>query len=116
MLAFLLSVLPEYFWILVVAFASICLILGIISRQAAFKVLGIIVLLALMIPFIDTFLMNLDLWMLILLLVIFALVFIRWIFNLLFGKRTTDHLVALLLRDIFLLPFRFIRYLIRRRA
>jgi hypothetical protein len=116
MLAFLLSILPEYCWILIVALAGLCLMLGIISRQTAFGIVGIIILLALLIPFIDAFFMNLDLWILILLMVIFSLVFIRWIFNLLFGKRTTDHLVALLLRDIFFLPFRFVRYLIRRKA
>jgi hypothetical protein len=113
MLTFLLTILPENFWIIIMVFAGIGLMLGIISRQAAFGVLGTIVILALAIPFIDALFEDLPLWVLILLMIVFGFMFIRWTFNLFFGKRTTDHFAALILHDIFLLPFRFIRYLFR---
>lgn len=48
-----------------------------------------------------------------LLMVVLGFIFLRWTFNLFFGKGTTDYLVALILHDIFLLPFRFIKYLFK---
>ena len=113
MLRFLLTILPENYWIIIIVFAAIGLMVGIISKQAAFGVMGTIVLLALAMPFVDALLGSLDLWLLMLIMIVFGFMLIRWTFNLLFGQRTTDHLAALILHDIILLPFRFIRYLFR---
>lgn len=116
MLTFLLTILPEDYWIIIIVFAAIGLILGVISRQAAFGVLGMIALFALATPFVDVLLGSLDLWLLMLIMIISWFMFIRWAFNLLFGQRTTDHLVALILHDIIILPFRAVRFLIRKIA
>jgi len=116
MLAFLLSILPESFWILIIAFAGIGLMLGIISRQVAFGIIGIIILRALLMPFVDSLFDALPLWVLILLMIGFWFWLIRWGFSLLLGKRTADHFVAMILHDIFLLPFKLIKFLVRRRT
>jgi hypothetical protein len=113
MLTFLLTILPENFLIIIIVFADLGLILGLVSRQAAFGILWTIVILALAMPFVDALFDSLPLWVLILLMIAFGFMLLRWVFTLLFGRKTTAHLLALILHDIFLLPFRIIKSLLR---
>lgn len=113
----LLALLPDDALILAIIAIGIGLIIGVFSRRAAFGYVGMIVLYALLAPFIDALFDILPLWLVLLILTIFLLGIARAGLNMLFGRRATDTFVGLLMWNFFALPFRFLGYLlgIRRR-
>lgn len=107
--------LPESTWILVIVCLGIGVIVRLISTRTAFSVIGVLVLISLFEPILGALFESLPLWLLILVIIIFGLTTISWLMSLLVGKSTTDHFKAMILHDIFLLPFRLIGMLFRRR-
>jgi predicted MFS family arabinose efflux permease len=111
----MLSLLPECTWILVIVGVGFALMLQIISRQTAGRIIGTIVLLALLSPFVDSLFDTLPGWVSLLLLIGFCFSVGNWIIGALFGRHTASHLWALLLHDVILIPFRLVGHLFRRR-
>ena len=111
----LLALLPESMWILVIVGLGIGVILQIVSIKTAASVIGMFVLIALLSPFIGSLISCLPLWLILLLLVAFAISTINLVMNGVFGGHTSSHFWAMLLHDVVALPFRFIGFLFRRR-
>lgn len=107
MIQALIFLLPQETWICLLVLAGFLLMFG--FRKAAVSLIGTIILLALFSPFIDALVESLPTWMLVLLMLLTALSFLR----LVFGGRIADQVIAHLLYDILLLPFRFIGWLFR---
>lgn len=101
--------LPDEALILVLMAAGLALILG--FRAAAASMVGAVLAIALLSPFIEAGVGALPLvWQLLILLVL-AVVVMRALVGLVIGRRTSSHLAAMLLRDLILMPFRMIRWL-----
>lgn len=111
----ILPFLPECTWILVIVGVGFALIFKIISRQAAGRIIGGIVLFALLAPFVDSLFSALPGWVSILFLIVICVAIFNWVIGMLFGRHTSSHIWALLIHDVILLPFRFMGFLIRRR-
>lgn len=113
----LFMLLPDDALILVIIVISIGLIVGIFSKKVAFGYVGMIVVFAMLSPFIDALFDILPLWLVLLILTIFLFGIARAGLNMLFGRRATDTFIGLLMWNFFALPFRFLGYLlgIRRR-
>jgi len=99
---------------LILVITGIGLIFGIISRQKAYNMVGILILFAFAIPFLLALFKNINSGVMLLMVIIFGVIIIRWAFNMIFGKGATDRLLAKLLYDIILLPFKLIGCLVRK--
>jgi len=107
--------LPQEAYPALIVLLAVGLIVGLITRQRAFALLGLIILLALLKPFISALFHSLP-WSIALLLIIFFFFGItRAALNLLFGRRATDHFVGECMFAFFSLPFRMVAYLFRPR-
>jgi len=111
----LLSLLPQEFWILVLVGTAFAVIVGLVPRGAIAGVIGTILILSIAGPFISSLLNFLPWWVSAILMVWFVFAVINWIITLVFGRRTGGHLLALLLHDLILAPFRFVGFLMGRR-
>jgi uncharacterized membrane protein YccC len=111
----ILPFLPESTWILVIVGVGFALIFQIISRKAAGRIIGGIVLLALLGPFIHSLFSTLPGWLSVVILVVLCISIGNWIIGSLFGRHTASHLWALLIHDVILVPFRLVGLLFRRR-
>jgi hypothetical protein len=107
--------LPECTWILIMVGIGLALTLQIITRKTAFSVLGSIVLMALLGPFVDSLFDALPGWVSVLILIALGFSLINFVLGACFGKHTASHLWALLLHDVILIPFRLVGLLFRRR-
>jgi hypothetical protein len=76
---------------------------------------GVIILIAMLMPFIDSLFDSMPLWILVLLMIVFIFSLFRGLLNILFGKGATDNFVGHIMYGLFTLPFRCIRTLISRR-
>jgi hypothetical protein len=103
----LLFLVPEQAWVLVLVVAGILMILG--FHKMAWTLVGSIILLALLSPFIDALIDVLPLWLITILIVIFSISF----FRLIFGRRIADNVISYLIYDLIRAPFRFIFWLLR---
>lgn len=115
MTGLLLAFMPDNFLLIVLVFVGIALTLGIFSRQKAFNYIKIIVLFALLSPFLYAVFDQLPAWLLILLMVGFIFSIARVLLNALFGKGATDQFVGQVMFALFSLPFRIIGNIIRGR-
>jgi len=111
----LIALIPESMWVLVIVGLGIGVILQIVSIKTAFSVIAMFALIALLSPFIGSLLSCLPLWLILVLLAVFAISTINLVMNGVFGGHTSSHFWAMLLHDIVTLPFRFIGFLFRRR-
>ena len=107
--------LPEVTWILVIVGVGFALMFQIINRQAAGRIIGGLVLLAILGLFVDSLFSLLTGWLSAVVLVLLCISVGNWIVGALFGRHTASHLWALLLHDAILIPFRFAGFLLRRR-
>jgi hypothetical protein len=106
MTSLLLTFIPDQALILVIVAVGIGLMIGLVSRSAAFGIISFIVLYLLISPFIGALLDILPLWLLFLLMVFFVLSIGRTVLSSLFGRRATGHFVGHLMWFVFTLPFR----------
>ena len=103
----LLMFIPEEAYALALVFAGLLMIIG--FRRLAMQILGTILFFAFFGPFIDAMIETLPPWLFGLLMLLFVLS----LFRMVFGKGVTEHLIAFLLHDLLMAPFRFIRWLLR---
>lgn len=111
----LLSLIPQELWILVLIGTAFAVIFGLVPRGAIGGVIVTILVLSIVGPIIGSFIESLPAWVSVILTILFGLWVINWLITLIFGKRTGGHLVALLIHDVILAPFRFIGFLFGRR-
>jgi hypothetical protein len=113
------ALLPDEFMPLAIAGIGLALILGFIGLRKAATLIGGICLLLISAPFFDALFDALPGWLFLLMLPILAIMVIRWLVRLVIGERAADHLVGSLAADVcravFLLPFRVLGLLFRRR-
>ena len=103
MIGSILMFIPEEAYLPMLAIAGILMIVGL--RRLAMGLGAAIVALALIGPFVDSLIANLPPWLLALLM----LGLVLFLFRVIFGRRVVDVLFSLLLRDLLLAPFRFMR-------
>ena len=103
----ILFLLPPETWVCLLVLAGILMIIG--FRKAALGIVASVVLLAIFSPFIDSLIDALPTWILIILMIIFVMSILRFVF----GRGVADHLIARLLYDVILMPFRFFGWLFR---
>ncbi|MBE0427247.1 MAG: hypothetical protein IBX72_11470 [Nitrospirae bacterium] len=111
----LLAFLLDGFLPVLLIFVGLGLIFGIISRQRAINLVGIIVLFALLCPFVYALFDHLSLWLLLLITAGFIVCIGRVVLNAFFGKGATDHFVGQVMFAMFALPFRLLGAFFRRR-
>jgi len=91
---------PDSFMIVAIAAIALGLIVGLIQLRRAFALLGLIVLLLLSGPFVDSLVAYiwsiLPLWLILLALPCVLLALVRGAFRLLLGARATDHMTGIL--------------------
>jgi len=107
MMQTLIYILPQETWICFLLLAGFLMMFG--FRKAAAGLVGTIVLLAIFSPFIDALVASLPTWVLAVIMFFFAMSLIR----LIFGRFVADYVVAHLLYDLIVMPFRFIGWLFR---
>ncbi len=98
-----------------IVFTGLALILGIVTRKAAFSFVGILILLALFTPFIESLFDSLPWWVSLLFMAAFVICIIKAVMHAIFGRAATAEFMGHLMYDIFLLPFRLLGNLIIRR-
>ena len=108
MMSRLLLLVPEEAFALLLMGAGIMMILG--WRRTALKLIAVVLLFALLGPFIDAIIDSLPFWMLALLLV----AFIFSIFRLLLGRRVVDNVISFLIYDLIRAPFRILWWVLTR--
>ena len=111
----LLAFLPENFLLILLIFIGIALMFGIFSRQKAFGFIKIIVLFALLSPFLYAIFDQLPAWLLILILIGFIFSVARVLLGALFGKGATDQFMGQVMFALFAMPFRAIGAFLKRR-
>jgi hypothetical protein len=105
----LLFLLPQEAWICLLVLAGFFMMFG--FRKVAVGLVGTVVLLAIFSPFIDALIESLPMWILVMMMLLFVISLFRFII----GRRVADHVMAHLLYDVIVMPFRFIGWLFRRR-
>ncbi len=107
--------LPDGVMPLVIAGIGLALIVGLLSRSAAFSLLGMVVLFALLGPIVEGVAGTLPAWMSLVLLIVIGLVLLRGLAALVIGRRASDHMVGILAADLvrmvflaLLFPFRLV--------
>jgi hypothetical protein len=99
-------ILPESALPLVIVAAAIGLITGLIPRKVVFGLLGAVIAMLMLGPFISVLLDALPVWLLLILMVFIALSFCRAILNATLGQSATSHMVGFLAADVVRLFFR----------
>ena len=114
--------LPDEALVLVIALIGFGLIVGLLQPRSAGQILGSIVLMILLTPFVENLVVWLPAWVTLLLLAGIVLAIIRGFFSLVLGSRAADNMVGSLAADVvraafrgvffmFTLPLRFIGWM-----
>ncbi|MGC8794146.1 MAG: hypothetical protein ACP5U2_12225 [Bryobacteraceae bacterium] len=117
--------LPDEAMVLVIAAIGLALMLRLIRGRTAMGLLGTVVLLLLLGPFIDALLDLLPGWLLLLMLLLVAMALFRGILELFLGERAAAEAVGSLAADVIrfgfrlccrllVLPFRVVGWMLRR--
>jgi hypothetical protein len=119
------ALIPDEALVLVIAVTGLGLICGIVSRKAAMSVIGGIIAIALLGPFVESVFSALPWWLTTIILLLFLLSLLRGLSNLVLGSRASDHMVGILAADVvracfgglfyvFTFPFRLLLWMMRR--
>ena len=119
------TLIPDEALIIVIAGIGIALMLGVIRAKAALPMLGGIVLMVLLGPFVEALFLALPWWAIIAVVLVLCISLLRGLSNMLLGERASDHMVGILAADvirfcfvgfvqILAMPFRLIGWLCRR--
>lgn len=111
----LFTLMPDGILPVVLVFLGLALILGIVSRKSAFNFVGIIILFALLSPFVVSLFDSFPTWLVLLVFGVVLLSLARGVLSSLFGKGATDQFVGQVMYAVFALPFRLLGNLFRRR-
>ncbi len=117
--------LPDEALVLVIVLIGMGLMVGFLRPRSAGQLLGGIVLMLLLAPFIESFVSSLPWWVNLLLLFGIGWAVIRGLSRFVLGARAADHMVGTLAADVvralfravffaLALPFRFIGWMLRR--
>jgi len=104
--------LPDEAMALVIVAIGLALIVGLVRGRTAPGLLGMVVLVLLAGPFIDSLLDTLPGWVLLLLLLWVALGLFRWVLSVLLGARAADEAVGSLAADVIRTGFRLLFFLL----
>ena len=115
---------PDSALVLVIVAIGFALMLGIIRGRQAASMLGGLIVMILLTPFVGALVDGLPLWVLALLMIMTSLSVLRWCSNLLLGASVTDHMLGSLAADavkagfwgiffLLFLPLRVIGWLLR---
>ena len=85
---------------LVIVVIGFGLMTGLLSRRTAFRTLGSVILLVLMLPFIPLLLEMLPLWLLVVLALFVAMSFLQAILSAAFGSGAANEAIGTLLADV----------------
>lgn len=116
--------LPDGALLLAVVAIGLATILGLLRGGAAFSLLGVVLLFALLGPFVEGIVEGvagtLPPWMSLVLLVVIGLALLRGVAALVLGRRASDHMVGILAADLVrmaivlsLFPFRLLARILR---
>lgn len=89
------------------------LMIGAMRLRVAFNLLGVIILSAIILPFLSSEIKGLDNWLLLILSVILTLLLFQWMARLIFGRSAADSVVASLISNILIAPFRLLISILR---
>ncbi|MCZ2156412.1 MAG: hypothetical protein LC114_21325 [Bryobacterales bacterium] len=117
--------LPGEFLVLVIALAGLGVMVGLVRIRAVGSLLGGIVLMLLLTPFIESFMASLPWWINLLVLVGLGWMLIQGFFRFVLGRGAADEMIGTLAADVvravlrgafftLLSPFRIIGWLLRR--
>jgi hypothetical protein len=117
--------LPDEALVLVIALIGLVLMVGVLRPRSAGQLLGGIVVMLLLGPFIESFVSSLPWWFNLVLLLGIGWAAIRALSRFVLGGRAADHMVGILAADgvrwlfrcvfvVLALPFRFIGWMLRR--
>lgn len=111
---------PDEALALLIAGVGLALMLGLLSGRTALGLLGLLLFLPLLAPFLEALLGELPPWVSLVILAFFALALIRGLAALLLGSRAADTMVGNLAADlvrfvvaILILPLRIVRWAFR---
>jgi len=109
----LLAFMPDEMLVLVPVVLGLLVMTRLIPAGVAFSILISLSIMIAMIPLISSILDFLPLWALILMLVIFGYSIAMSILSVALGKGVTDYFFGRMIYDIFLFPFRLLRWILR---
>lgn len=123
-MSWILGLLPDGAMVLVIMAIGFALMCGLLRPKRAFTMLGGLVLMLVLSPFISALVEALPFWLLAILLLLFGLSLLRALSNFVIGPGATDEMVGTLAADvvrsgvraaffILTLPFRAIGWLLR---
>ncbi|MBM4305273.1 MAG: hypothetical protein FJ123_00925 [Deltaproteobacteria bacterium] len=107
MLTLLISFLPQEAWILVLMAGGFLIMLG--FRKLGFSLVGIMILLAIFFPFLESFVLALPAEIQGLLFLVFCFFVVR----LLLGRRIFENILSRLIYDLIKIPFKFVAWFFR---
>jgi hypothetical protein len=103
---------PEEAMILVPVGLGFLVMLGLIPAGRAVGLLGILVLMLALAPFVESLVDILPLWVLLGILVVFGFSLLRAISSLVLGRGVADNFLGLLVFEVFMAPFRLLRWML----
>ena len=123
-MTWILALLPDEAMVLVIAVIGMALMCGFVSRQRAFKLIGIVVLTLLLSPVIGMVVEQLPTWLLLVLGFLLIGSMLRAVSNFVIGSHSTNEMVGILAADcvrfgfrslffVLCLPFRLFFHLLR---
>jgi hypothetical protein len=104
---FLISFLPEEFWLPILVIAGLLVILG--FRKLGLGIYGAILLMALLTPFMDSLIAQLSQEIFWILMGVFFFSMLR----LILGRRVMENVLSYLIYDLIRAPFRFLAWLLQ---
>lgn len=114
------ALLPDQAMPLAVMGAGLALILGLVARRMALGIVGMLLLLSLLTPFVEAVVGDLPPWFSLVIMAFFALAIIRGLAGIVLGQRPADTMVGILAADIvrlvvaiLILPLRAVRWAFR---
>ncbi|MBM3269813.1 MAG: hypothetical protein FJZ01_19450 [Candidatus Sericytochromatia bacterium] len=122
------ALLPDEFLILVIVFAGLGLMVGVLSRRAAMGMIGGLILMILLTPFVEDLIGGLPGWLAVIVLLVAIFLLLGGFLQLVFGRRIAEHVasnlithailaglggIARLAGALIVLPFRAIGWAIR---
>jgi len=110
-----LSLMPNGFIPVLIVFTGLALILGLVTWRTAFGFIGLLLLLVVFTPFVESLFNSLPLGVVLLVMVGLGISLFTGVLRAVFGRGATDHFVGQVMYAVFAMPFRFIGYLIGRR-
>lgn len=100
--------LPDALLPLVIAGIGLALMVGLLSGSAAFRLLGLLLLCALLGPIIEGVMGDMPPWVGVIIFVVVILALLRGAASLVLGRRAADHMVGILAADCVRFAFRLL--------